>query len=167
MYWGRGDGYNHKIDVWAIGVIFYQMLTGMFMFCVDSRTKRKDAMSQLYKKIKNGTWSWPTDVTICLSTFDFLNRTMQHDPNLRPSWKEMQRHPIFTDPSCLASRIQLDIIFDQEPEDGLAFNDHDRKIYVNTKNPALYSKLYEEAIERYREQQDDKMQDHLNNVMST
>ena len=45
QYWGRGEGYNHKIDVWAIGVIFYQMLTGMFMFCVDSRTKRKDAMS--------------------------------------------------------------------------------------------------------------------------
>jgi len=23
MYWGRGSGYSHKIDVWAIGVIFY------------------------------------------------------------------------------------------------------------------------------------------------
>ena len=22
-YWGRGTGYSHKIDVWAIGVIFY------------------------------------------------------------------------------------------------------------------------------------------------
>mmetsp|Transcript_37321 Transcript_37321/g.45523 ORF Transcript_37321/g.45523 Transcript_37321/m.45523 type:complete len:210 (+) Transcript_37321:218-847(+) len=22
-YWGRGSGYSHKIDVWAIGVIFY------------------------------------------------------------------------------------------------------------------------------------------------
>ena len=22
-YWGRGSGYSHKIDVWAMGVIFY------------------------------------------------------------------------------------------------------------------------------------------------
>ena len=75
-YWGRGSGYSHKIDVWAIGVIFYQMLTGMFMFCVGRETKRKDAMSALYKQIKRGTWSWPADITICLDTFDFLNKTM-------------------------------------------------------------------------------------------
>lgn len=39
-YWGRGSGYSHKIDVWAMGVIFYQMLTGMFMFTVDRSTRR-------------------------------------------------------------------------------------------------------------------------------
>ena len=37
-YWGRGAGYSHKIDVWAIGVIFYQMLTGMFIFNVTEKT---------------------------------------------------------------------------------------------------------------------------------
>ena len=37
-YWGRGSGYSHKIDVWAIGVIFYQMLTGMFIFNVTEKT---------------------------------------------------------------------------------------------------------------------------------
>ena len=47
-YWGRGSGYGHKIDVWAMGVIFYQMLTGMFIFCVDKRTKRNEAMAALY-----------------------------------------------------------------------------------------------------------------------
>ena len=37
-YWGRGSGYSHKIDVWAIGVILYQMLTGMFIFNVEEKT---------------------------------------------------------------------------------------------------------------------------------
>ena len=50
-YFDRGSGYSHKIDVWAIGVIFYQMLTGMFMFSIDSQTKRKDAMKNLFDKI--------------------------------------------------------------------------------------------------------------------
>ena len=89
-YWGRGTGYNHKIDVWAIGVIFYQMLTGMFIFTVERTTKRQDAMSSLMKKLKEGTWSWPTDIEISLVTFDFLNKTMQHDPLHRPTWQEMQ-----------------------------------------------------------------------------
>ena len=61
-YWGRGSGYSHKIDVWAMGVIFYQMLTGMLMFSVDKATKRKDAMTALYEKMKQGTWSWPSDI---------------------------------------------------------------------------------------------------------
>lgn len=37
-YWGRGSGYTHKIDVWAVGVILYQMLTGMFIFTIDRGT---------------------------------------------------------------------------------------------------------------------------------
>ena len=112
-YWGRGSGYTHKIDVWAIGVIFYQLLTGMFMFSVDSHTKRSDAMQALYVKIKKGTWSWPTDIMISLQTFDFLNKTMQHDPFYRPTWEEMMVHPMFEgNEDAMANKITLDIVFD-------------------------------------------------------
>ena len=85
-FWGRGSGYSHKIDVWAMGVIFYQMLTGMFMFSVGRAQRRNEAMKALYDKMLEGTWSWPSDITISLNTFDFLNKTMQHDPLLRPTW---------------------------------------------------------------------------------
>ena len=140
-FWGRGSGYSHKIDVWAIGVIFYQMLTGMFMFSVDRGTKRKDAMAALYQKMKEGTWSWPTDVTISLNTFDFLNKTMQNDPLMRPTWQEMMEHPMFTaDEQSRLNKIKLDIIFDSEPSDGIEFKD--QKIYVNTRDPTLYERLF-------------------------
>ena len=79
-----------------MGVIFYQMLTGMFMFSVDRTTRRQDAMSALYERIKEGTWSWPSNIEIGLSTFDFLNQTMQHDPVNRPAWTEMRNHQLFT-----------------------------------------------------------------------
>ena len=58
-YWGKGQGYSHKIDVWAIGVIFYQMLTGMFIFNVTEKTSYQMALQILYRKIKEGTWTWP------------------------------------------------------------------------------------------------------------
>lgn len=71
-YWGRGQGYSHKIDVWAIGVIFYQMLTGMFIFNVTEKTTYQMALQLLYTKINEGTWTWPSDVKITLQCFEFL-----------------------------------------------------------------------------------------------
>lgn len=56
---------------------------------------------------------------------------MQQDPFMRPSWEEMKDHPFFT--STEQTLIPLDIIFDQEPPEGLKFSDG--KIYVNTKDP--------------------------------
>ena len=61
-YWGRGSGYSHKIDVWAIGVILYQMLTGLFIFSIDRGTKRSEAMRALYDKLLDGTWTWPNNI---------------------------------------------------------------------------------------------------------
>lgn len=65
-YWGRSSGYSHKIDVWAIGVILYQMLTGMFIFNVETSTSYQMALKLLYQKIKLGTWSWPKDINISI-----------------------------------------------------------------------------------------------------
>ena len=50
-YWGKGTGYSHKIDVWAIGVILYQMLTGMFIFNIEAKSSYQVALGMLYKKI--------------------------------------------------------------------------------------------------------------------
>jgi serine/threonine protein kinase len=32
------EGYDYKIDVWALGGIFYQMLTGLFVFLPTEKT---------------------------------------------------------------------------------------------------------------------------------
>ena len=82
-YFDRGSGYNHKIDVWAMGVIFYQFLTGMFMFDADPRLQvqgKNALMLNLLNNVEAGTWSWPKDISISLGSFDFLNKTMHHLP---------------------------------------------------------------------------------------
>ena len=68
------------------------------------------ALQLLYRKIKEGTWTWPQDVKITLQCFEFLCKTMQQDPLLRPSWSEMQQHPFFN--SNESAQIPLDIVFD-------------------------------------------------------
>jgi hypothetical protein len=96
------------------------------------------ALQLLYRKIKEGTWTWPQDIKITLQCFEFLCQTMQQDPLLRPSWIEMQQHPFFT--SNESQQIPLDIVFDQEPTEGLKFENG--KIFVNTKDPTLYQRLH-------------------------
>ena len=62
---------------------------------------------------------------------------MQHEPLNRPTWQEMQQHPMFTSSDrSRYNQIKLDIIFDEEPAQGIAFRDN--KIYVNTNDPTLY-----------------------------
>ena len=72
----EGTGYSHKIDVWAIGVILYQMLTGMFIFNIEAKSSYQVALGMLYKKIQKGDWAWPSNIEISLQCFDFLNDTM-------------------------------------------------------------------------------------------
>ena len=43
--------YDKRVDYWALGVILYQMLTGMFIFTIERGTKRSEAMSALYKRM--------------------------------------------------------------------------------------------------------------------
>ena len=121
-------------------------------------------MKALYEKIKEGTWSWPSNIMINLSTFDFLNKTMQHDPFRRPTWQEMQVHPMFTaSESSRYNQITLDIIFNEEPAEGIQFREN--KIYVNTNDPTLYEKLHKQAIKTYIDQHESFMQAHLDSVM--
>ena len=72
-YWGKDYGYSPKVDVWAIGVIFYQMLTGMFIFNIETKTTYSRSLKLLYAAIQKGDWAWPSDIKISLQCFNFLN----------------------------------------------------------------------------------------------
>jgi len=72
--------------VWALGGIFYQMLTGMFIFLPQEKSSYDVALKNLHKLIEKGEWKWPTDVEISTLGFEFLASIVQFDPEKRPSW---------------------------------------------------------------------------------
>jgi serine/threonine protein kinase len=45
-------GYDHKVDVWALGIIYFQLLTGYFCFAASD-------IKDLAKKQKKGEWAFP------------------------------------------------------------------------------------------------------------
>jgi serine/threonine protein kinase len=99
-----------------------------------------------------------------LNTFDFLNKTMQHDPLQRPTWQEMTAHPMLSQSAqSLNDKITLDIIFDQEPAQGVQFKDN--KIFVNTRDPTLYERLHKQAVARFMEEHMASVEDNENNIL--
>jgi serine/threonine protein kinase len=50
-----GVGYDFKVDVWAMGVIYYNLITGLFVFNASN-------LEELRTKLRQGNWKWPTDV---------------------------------------------------------------------------------------------------------
>jgi len=53
------EAYDYKVDVWALGMIYYFLLTGIPVF--DSINLR-----QHYSKIKQGTWTWPANILLSI-----------------------------------------------------------------------------------------------------
>jgi len=136
------EGYDYKIDVWALGGIFYQMLTGMFIFLPQEKSSYDMALRNLNKLIQDGEWQWPTDVQISVSGFEFLTQILQFDPKLRPSWHELSNHQYFR--MYDQNMIPLVVDFSQQPPEGIRFKDG--RIYMNTKDPEIAEKMQDRLL---------------------
>ena len=73
----------------------------------------------------------------------------------------MKEHAFFT--SKEKQLIPLSIIFDEDPPEGIVFKE--RRIYVNTKDPSCYQKLHEAAILKYQEQNQERNENHLSQLL--
>lgn len=61
-------GYDHKVDVWALGALYYTLLTNMHVFNASS-------MKHLESRMRKGDWAWPGDVKFSLQGLQFLQQT--------------------------------------------------------------------------------------------
>ena len=64
-------GYDHRVDVWGVGVIFYQLLTSASLF-------------NSIEELQSGRWSIPTDFRYSIEALKFLNEILTWDRDLRP-----------------------------------------------------------------------------------
>lgn len=77
------QGYTEKIDVWAFGIILYEMVTGVAPF-------RDLNYAALYQELinKRSLPSIPSDCPIILK--DIIRRCWNFDPAKRPSFAEIE-----------------------------------------------------------------------------
>lgn len=81
----KGDMYSHKVDVWSLGAVFFEMLTGFTPF---TGTSKED----LKRNIEAGNYIFPKHIKLSLEGLDFLNCCLQYDPKERMSWNELEKH---------------------------------------------------------------------------
>lgn len=81
----KGQSYDSKVDVWSLGTVFYEMLTGFTPF---TGTSKED----LKRNLERGNYRLPKTIRMSLEGLDFMNCCLQHNPKERMSWVELLKH---------------------------------------------------------------------------
>ena len=79
------QGYNEKADIWSLGAICYEMLTGETLFNVES-------LQQLMEKVEEGNYNIPLYVVFSKEIISFLYAMLQYDGEKRYSAEQLSNH---------------------------------------------------------------------------
>ncbi|XP_076271780.1 serine/threonine-protein kinase greatwall [Rhynchophorus ferrugineus] len=82
-------GHNHAVDWWALGVCFYEFVTGIPPF-------NDETPQQVFKNILERNIEWPTDdeaLSECI--VEAIEALLTHDPDLRPTAQQLQKMEAF------------------------------------------------------------------------
>ncbi|KAK3294550.1 kinase-like domain-containing protein [Chaetomium fimeti] len=86
-----GNGYNKTVDWWTLGVLLYEMLTGLPPF-YDENT------NEMYRKILSEPLHFPTHDVVPPAAKDLLTKLLNRDPQQRLGANgsaEIKAHPFF------------------------------------------------------------------------
>jgi serine/threonine protein kinase len=91
---GSAQGYDSKVDIWAIGVAYYKLLFGRFPFkkCgTDMKLTR-----QVISENSGPNLLIPREINeITVESEDLLRRILTENPEDRITWTEFFDHPVF------------------------------------------------------------------------
>ena len=109
------QGYNEKADVWSLGSVFYNLLTGKRMF--TAKTKE-----EFVQKVESGNYVVPIDKSLFKEPISFLNCMLQYDPEDRISVHNLAQHDFITKNIKSFTKADLSKIFYKIDKNGLNIN---------------------------------------------
>ncbi|OHT11067.1 AGC family protein kinase [Tritrichomonas foetus] len=78
--------YSYPIDMWALGVLVYEMILGTTPFYDENKAK-------MFTNIVGSEPFFPPQLDRRIS--DFIGKLLDKDPNNRPRFEEIKSHPFF------------------------------------------------------------------------
>ena len=109
------QGYNEKADIWSLGTICYEMLTGEKLF------KVKD-IKDLMAKVESGNYAIPININFSKEAVSFLNSMLQYKGSDRLSADELSKHDFLVKNVKDFTQVDLKIISSKINEKGLNIN---------------------------------------------
>lgn len=76
--------YDNKVDVWALGVLTYELLVGTPPFLEDSK-------EMTYKRIKRRDLKFPDHISS--QARDIISKLLEYEPNARIALGDVKKHP--------------------------------------------------------------------------
>lgn len=86
----NNSSYNYKVDIWALGVLAYEMLVGTQPF-------RARTLNQLRSGLETGTYEFPAGCNISIECLLFIIDCLQYNEEDRISIGELAEHPFLAD----------------------------------------------------------------------
>ena len=78
------DKYSNLVDIWAVGILAYELLTGLPPFV-------EDCVDITYENIKNGQIDFPDYLSP--GSIDFIKTILKENPSERPTLDQISQLP--------------------------------------------------------------------------
>jgi serine/threonine protein kinase len=113
-------GYSKEVDIWSLGTICYQMLTGDPLFSAET-------VDDLVIKVEEGNYSIPFDIEISNEIISFLNSMLQYNGKFRPSIEDLSKNVFLKGDAKLFTKID----YQKQPNAYIIINNMKNSIYIN------------------------------------
>jgi serine/threonine protein kinase len=102
--------YNTSADLWSLGVITYELLTGTTPF-VGAKYE------EVFQNIEKGLYKLPKQLKPSIEIISFINGLLQYYPEKRYDWEQIKQHPFLTKSVEDFNFVDLELYSDGEKKE--------------------------------------------------